>query len=126
MHLVHSNYIGQVDTYLPIYIYFVIQTMKYSYINKEWNLTETEDVLEAPAYLELIWTVYFDKRVAVSAKKEKVEAVEEGIIAEVAKEVNTQELEAKEYLRAKKIRWFALLKWESLMKRAIEEGFIIQ
>jgi hypothetical protein len=35
------------------------------------------------------------------------------------------ELRAKEFLKEKKVRGFGLLKWENLIKRAVEEGFIV-
>lgn len=91
------------------------------YIGADGNKKQTADVVAVPANLEQIGKIWFEKR-EVEKKEEKKVVIEE-VIAEVAND--EIELRAKEFLKEKKVRGFGLLKWENLIKRAVEEGFIV-
>lgn len=91
------------------------------YIGADGNKKQTADVVAVPTWLEQIGKIWFEKR-EVEKKEEKKVVIEE-VIAEVAND--EIELRAKEFLKEKKVRGFGLLKWENLIKRAVEEGFIV-
>jgi len=91
------------------------------YIGADGNKKQTADVVATPTWLEQIGKIWFEKK-EVEKKEEKKVVIEE-VIAEVANE--EIEIRAKEFLKEKKVRGFGLLKGENLIKRAVEEGFII-
>lgn len=91
------------------------------YIGADGNKKQTADVVATPIWLEQIGKIWFEKK-EVEKKEEKKVVIEE-VIAEVANE--EIEIRAKEFLKEKKVRGFGLLKGENLIKRAVEEGFII-
>ncbi len=91
------------------------------YIGADGNKKQTADVVAVPANLEQIGKIWFEKREV--EKKEDKKVVIEDVVAEVAND--EVELRAKEFLKEKKVRGFGLLKGENLIKRAVEEGFII-
>ncbi len=95
--------------------------MKFPYINKDWNLDETEDLVSAPDFLENIDWVYFEKKVELikETKKEKVVEVKEET------EEDDVEIKALAYLKEQKVRWAHLLKWQNLIDRALAEWFIL-
>ena len=95
--------------------------MFYTYINKDWNISTTWDINVLPSNIEMIGNMLFEKKEEI--KKEIKKEVKEEIKEEVA--YSDSELKAKEFLKEKKIRGFWLLKWENLIKKAVEEGFII-
>lgn len=91
------------------------------YIGADGNKKQTADVVATPIWLEQIGKIWFEKK-EVEKKEEKKVVIEE-VIAEVANE--EIEIRAKEFLKEKKVRGFGLLKGENLIKRAVEEGFIV-
>jgi len=95
------------------------------YIGADGNKKQTADVVAVPANLEQIGKIWFEKREVEKKeeKKEEKKVVIEEVIAEVAND--EIELRAKEFLKEKKVRGFGLLKGENLIKRAVEEGFIV-
>ncbi len=95
------------------------------YIGADGNKKQTADVVAVPANLEQIGKIWFEKR-EVEKKEEKKEEKKVVIEEVIAKVANDEiELRAKEFLKEKKVRGFGLLKGENLIKRAVEEGFII-
>lgn len=71
-----------------------------------------------PDHLEKIDGVWFEKREEVLEKKE---------VKSDNKEENTLELEerARLFCKEQKIKGFGLLKWQKLIDKAIEKGFIL-
>ena len=101
--------------------------MKYTYISAEWNIRETDDVTITPDFLEKIDNTWFEKRCIVEIKKIKKEVEIKDVdikesIADVSEDV---EAKAKEYLKEKKVRGYALLKGQKIIDRAVVEGFIL-
>lgn len=72
--------------------------------------------------LERNGNVWFEKRVKIEAPKQKEKKVEE-----IKEEVNNEDIEAKAkaFCKENKVRWYGLLKWEKLISKAKENGFII-
>lgn len=98
------------------------------YIGADGNKKQTADVVAVPAWLEQIGKIWFEKKEVVVEKpvKKKEVVVKEEVVEEIATEINKDvEARAKEYLKEKKVRGFGLLKGDNLIKRAVEEGFII-
>ena len=105
--------------------------MKFEYIDKNGNKSETEDLNEVPANFEKIDNIYFEKR-EVEVVKTKKETKE--VVKEVAEEVTittpaTEDVNLDDdylaFLKEKKIRGAHLLKGDKLKEKAIAEGFII-
>jgi hypothetical protein len=80
--------------------------MKYTYINLDGNITETEDVVKLPDHIEQIGRDFFEKRVSVE-KVVKVAKVEE--VKEIAPTSNIED-EAKLFLKEKKVKGYQFLK----------------
>jgi|CXWK01.1.fsa_nt_gi hypothetical protein len=99
------------------------------YIGADGNKKQTADVVAVPVWLEQIGKIWFEKKEVekpVVKKEEKVITKNEEIVEEIEAQIDDDiEAKAKEFLKAKKIRGFGLLKGDNLIKRAVEEGFII-
>ena len=87
------------------------------YISKDGNWEKTEDLVLVPDHLEKFDGVWFEKREEVKAVK-KVEKVEEH-------KNNNSEEAMREFLKSKKIKATHLLKGQTLIDKAIANGFII-
>lgn len=96
--------------------------MKFTYINLDWNITETDDVVLIPSFLEKIDNTYFEKRENVT-KESKKEISDTWAVKEEYDEVEVER--AREYCKEQKIRWYWLLKWKKLVDTAITNGFIL-
>jgi acetylornithine/succinyldiaminopimelate/putrescine aminotransferase len=102
------------------------------FIDKNGNRSEliTESDKNRMSKYEKIGKTWFEKRIQqpVIQKVVKVEVKEE-VVEEVKEitETNNQEIEirAKEFLKEKKVRGFGLLKGDNLIKKAVDNGFII-
>lgn len=103
--------------------------MKFTYISKDWNIMETEDLVHTPDFLEKIWWTYFEKKLDEKTKVFKsvdIEKEEKEEIKEVEAVIDEDiEARAKEYLKNAKVRGFGLMKGQKLIDKAIELGFII-
>lgn len=73
--------------------------MKYTYINLEGNIAETEDVIQLPNFIEQIGKDFFEKR---PVEVEKITKVEDVV---VIPEFSIED-EAKLFLKEKKIKGF--------------------
>ena len=114
-----------------------------TYIWLDWNIRQTEDVIDVPANIIKIDNNYFEKEIKIEkVKKEKVSETTETVvdlkvewevtiitptITEPIKQVISEDVEAraKEFLKAQKVRWFGLLKGQKIIDKAVELGFII-
>jgi len=89
--------------------------MKFTYINVDGNVAETEDVVHLPENLIKIGNTYFEKKVEEvkeTKKSKEVKEVEPATVEEIDKleEVNSIETKALEFLKEKKVRGCHLLK----------------
>ena len=96
--------------------------MKFTYINVDGNIAETEDLVQVPENLTKIGNTYFEKKKETKKSKE----VEPATIEEIDKldEVNSIEAKALEFLKEKKVRGCHLLKWQKIIDKAVELWFI--
>lgn len=106
--------------------------MLIKFIDKNGNraMLETSVDSNRMSRVEKNWDFYFEKKTEepkpIKKKAEKVEEiVEEKEPISEPKQVEYDEVDMKNFLKEKKVRWFWLLKWESLKKKAIEYGFNI-
>lgn len=108
------------------------------YISLEGNRSETEDIVHIPESLKLIDGVYFEQKLEKKAVKkdeiiipevkeeaEEVEQEEEEVYMDEVGEWLSLEIEekAKEFLKANKVKGYALLKGANIVKKAKELGF---
>jgi len=87
--------------------------MKFEYIDINGNKALTEDIVRVPENFIKIDNIYFEKG--------------EVLPVEVVKETNNKEVEERAlvYMKEQKVRGAHLLKWERLIAKAVEQGFII-
>lgn len=113
-----------------------------TYINKDGN-KETQDFLKVPENFIKIDNIYFEQAIeetkttkqpkkVVEVASVKVEEVKEEVaedeVIHNAKEplaFTELELKAKDFLKEQKLRGYALLKWQKMIDKAVELGFII-
>lgn len=105
-----------------------------TYIDKNGNFAQLDNVFdkERMSKIEKIDNTRIEKR------QEEEKKQEEKIAVKVKKEVTVQKKEvsedkaepsddlfdkAKQYCKEQKIRWYWLLKWDNLIKKAVEHGF---
>jgi hypothetical protein len=73
--------------------------MKYQYITKEGNIAITGDVLFIPEYIEEVGGVLFEKKNSTSIENKEIDK-------DSIEDSTSIELQAKEFLRDKKVRGF--------------------
>ena len=99
-------------------LYNLTNNIMKRYIDLNWNKVEVE-TLDWINVVEIDW-MYFEQPetpVKTEAKKEqKEEKIESDTIIDI-------EEKAKEFLKEKKVKWYGLLKWEKLLKKAKELWF---
>ena len=92
--------------------------MKYTYIDNDWNIKETDDLVLVPSFIEKLGNTYFEKKDVIKSEVKEIKEVKEEIDVALLNK-------AREYCKENKVRGYGLLKDQKLIDTAVANGFTL-